>query len=86
MKIKSGYVTQNGCWISLKTRMYSNRIATHQELANELQEFLIANDFKFEEDSFEVHFAHNSSSRLRCVTVKVVGKAESLPYENDAIN
>lgn len=86
MRTESGYITQNNYWISLKTRIYSNRISFHQKLANELADFLTANGFEFDADSFEVDFANNSNSRLGCVTVKVSGKAESLPFERDAIN
>lgn len=86
VETKSGWITQNGCWISLKTMHYSHRIEALQELVKELSDFLTANDIEFDESSFEVNFASNSTSRLHCVTIMVVGKCESLPFQGDAIN
>lgn len=90
-QLSAGYVTQNGSWISYKTKKYTRQIADHQNLANELKDFLDSHSIRYDEDAFEiVYAAKHSYSRSYCVTIKVSSAdkngMDKLPFVGDSIN
>lgn len=88
---KSGLITQNGYYVSLKTDMYSDHLSTFNELAKELRAWLRKNKILPKRGEMKMQKSYESRSRKNCITVytTVVDQNpyfKAIPHSDDAVN
>lgn len=88
---KSGTITQNGYYVSLKTDLYSDYLHVYIKLAQELKDWLKANGLKPAKKEMKMEKSLNSNSRKHCITVctTVVEQNEvfkAIPYSPNSID